>query len=208
MKILLVTSKRLRHLLRSLQRLVKGPSRSVFISIVFISLVLLQNVLSFFEKLISLQISDQILKNFLPYFQPPKVDPVQSAPISHPLFGQAPQQPQQPTNGYQDLGYNGQQYTPQPPMGGPLDYGQQQQQMNTQVPPQQQQQYAGQINYQNFRQHIPTQQQAPQMQQAPPQKVVEPPKPKMPLPEEYVYMQTVFDELKKQCINAAGNPVS
>lgn len=53
-----------------------------------------------------------------------------------------------------------------------------------------------------------TQQQ--QQQQAPPQRLQtpEPPRPKEPLPEEFVYMQTVFNELKQQCTNAAGNPVS
>lgn len=35
-----------------------------------------------------------------------------------------------------------------------------------------------------------------------------PPQPKAPLPEEYVYMQTVFNELRQQCSNAANNPVS
>lgn len=36
----------------------------------------------------------------------------------------------------------------------------------------------------------------------------EPPKAKAPIPEEYVYLQTVFNELKTQCINTATNPVS
>lgn len=34
------------------------------------------------------------------------------------------------------------------------------------------------------------------------------PKAKAPIPEEYVYLQTVFNELKTQCINTATNPVS
>lgn len=33
------------------------------------------------------------------------------------------------------------------------------------------------------------------------------PQPKAPLPEEYVYLQTVFNELRQQCSNAAANPV-
>lgn len=34
-----------------------------------------------------------------------------------------------------------------------------------------------------------------------------PAQPKAPLPEEYVYLQTVFNELRQQCSNAANNPV-
>lgn len=51
-------------------------------------------------------------------------------------------------------------------------------------------------------------QQQQQQQQPPKPQTPEPPKPKAPLPEEYVYMQTVFNELKLQCSNAAANPVS
>lgn len=36
----------------------------------------------------------------------------------------------------------------------------------------------------------------------------EPPKSKGPVPEEHMYLQTVFDELKNQCSCAANNPVS
>lgn len=35
----------------------------------------------------------------------------------------------------------------------------------------------------------------------------EPVKQKPPLPEEYMYLQTVFNELRNQCINTATNPV-
>lgn len=34
----------------------------------------------------------------------------------------------------------------------------------------------------------------------------EPPKQKPPLPEQYVFMQIVFEELKRQCVASAGNP--
>lgn len=36
----------------------------------------------------------------------------------------------------------------------------------------------------------------------------EPPKQKAPIPEEYVYLQTVLNELKTQCSNTATNPVN
>lgn len=36
----------------------------------------------------------------------------------------------------------------------------------------------------------------------------EPPKEKPPLPEEYIYLQTVLEELKTNCLNAANDPVS
>lgn len=35
----------------------------------------------------------------------------------------------------------------------------------------------------------------------------EPIKQKAPLPEEYMYLQTVFNELRNQCGNTATNPV-
>lgn len=47
------------------------------------------------------------------------------------------------------------------------------------------------------------QQQQPPQQQAP----ADPPKQKPPVPEEHMYLQTVFDELKNQCTCAANNPV-
>lgn len=67
------------------------------------------------------------------------------------------------------------------------------------------------INYQNFQtftaqQHQQQQQQMSRQTMSPP--APEPPKQKPPLPEEFIYLQTVLEELKTQCINAAGNPVS
>lgn len=70
------------------------------------------------------------------------------------------------------------------------------------------------VNYQNFQTGPPNQMQnqyvQPQQPVQPPieQARVATPKAKLPLPEEYMYLQTVFEELKNQCINAAGNPVS
>lgn len=52
------------------------------------------------------------------------------------------------------------------------------------------------------------QQQQQHIQPPPKPQTPEPPKSKAPLPEEYVYMQTVLNELKLQCSNAASNPVS
>ncbi|XP_052903590.1 protein transport protein Sec31A isoform X1 [Anopheles moucheti] len=158
--------------------------------------------------------------------QQPKVEPNAMAPITSPLpAGLAP------SNGYPDpnsnymQGNTGQQgyMAPQPTMynptmgGGPAPNA-------AGLPPQ-----SNTINYQNFQQTLPTAYQPtgptpqgqggmyypgqqtvgqpmdgaqPAMQPA----VPEPPKQKPPLPEQYVFMQTVFEELKKQCVASAGNP--
>lgn len=44
----------------------------------------------------------------------------------------------------------------------------------------------------------------PQVQQA---RIVEPEKPKAPIPDEHLHLKTVFDELKLQCHESAKNPV-
>uniref|UniRef100_A0A182PKW7 Protein transport protein Sec31A n=1 Tax=Anopheles epiroticus TaxID=199890 RepID=A0A182PKW7_9DIPT len=160
----------------------------------------------------------------------PKAEPSVMAPITSPLpAGLAP------SNGYPDpnsnymQGTTGQPYmAPQqqpnsmynPTMGG---------QQPGAAPPQ-----SNTINYQNFQQTLPSAYQAPagagtvpgqqtggmyypgaqpmdggalQPQQQPVQPAApEPPKQKPPLPEQYVFMQTVFEELKKQCVASAGNP--
>lgn len=41
-----------------------------------------------------------------------------------------------------------------------------------------------------------------------PQRQPEPPKEKPPLPEEYIYLQTVLEELKTNCLNTANDPVN
>jgi protein transport protein SEC31 len=125
----------------------------------------------------------------------------------HPLFGAAEPQQQYPSNDqmYQQQPYGGgQQYAPiqqVPPPGmspsAPTGFYQPQQQQPIQQ---------AQVNYQNF-QNFSGQQQ-PQQTMSPPPPVHEPPKQKLPLPEEFIYMQTVLEELKTQCIAAAGNPVS
>lgn len=71
----------------------------------------------------------------------------------------------------------------------------QQQQFGQYMQPQQQQQ-------QQTGQYAAAVQQPPRQAtpvQAPPQKA--------PIPEEYAYLQTVFNELRQQCSNAAVNPV-
>lgn len=65
---------------------------------------------------------------------------------------------------------------------------------------------------QTFQTQLPNaqqqQQQFTQPAQQPQAVAPEPVKQKPPLPEEYIYMQTVFNELRTQCCNATSNPVS
>ena len=140
----------------------------------------------------------------------PKKEVLASAPITHPLFGTAEQQMLSPMDqqNYQQHNYGGQQFAPvqaqsPPGMQAPGLYQPQQQQQQQQN---QQQQVPQQVNYQNF-QNFTGQQQPQQTFSPPPPPVQEPPKQKLPIPEEFIYMQTVLEELKTQCINAAGNPV-
>jgi protein transport protein SEC31 len=66
------------------------------------------------------------------------------------------------------------------------------------------------INYNNFNTFV-----APQTQNQQVQREVAPSPPiqqatpiqKPPLPEEFIYLQTVLEELKTQCVNKATNPV-
>ncbi|CRL00243.1 CLUMA_CG013516, isoform A [Clunio marinus] len=135
-----------------------------------------------------------------------------AAPITHPIFGVAEPQQQYPGSDQmyqQQANYGGQQFAPVPTQIPPPMSGQQQQQQTNfyQQPQQQQQQPLAQqqVNFQNF-QTFPGQQQPQQTMSPPPQPTQQPPKQKLPLPEEFIYLQTVLDELKSQCINAAGNP--
>ncbi|XP_064536241.1 protein transport protein Sec31A isoform X2 [Drosophila montana] len=132
-----------------------------------------------------------------------------AAPILHPLYGVDPNQNQ---NSLMDPN----QYQGAPPPGPTSFYNQtannnpqafppqqQQQQINfqpTAVPNQQQQQHwPGQPQQQSFGY---TEQPAPIQEQRQP----EPPKEKPPLPEEYIYLQTVLEELKNQCLSATNDP--
>ena len=114
-----------------------------------------------------------------------------------------------PQNGYPDpnagYGYD-QQMAPPPTMmnpAAPIPMSLQPTgQMYPGMPPQGSDQV--QMNYTTFHnQSTPMHQ---QQQPKPPTPQPEPPKQKAPLPEEYVYLQTVFEELKQHCITAAGNP--
>uniref|UniRef100_A0AAG5DHX5 Protein transport protein Sec31A n=1 Tax=Anopheles atroparvus TaxID=41427 RepID=A0AAG5DHX5_ANOAO len=158
-----------------------------------------------------------------------KAEPQPMAPITTPLpAGLAP------SNGYPDpnsnymqahgggAGVAGQYMPPQAPM-----YNNSTMAGGAPPPPAAN---ANTINYQNFQQTAPgaaapgqmggpqgsvyypgqgqdgyaQQQQHQQNAYQPP--APEPPKQKPPLPEQYVFMQTVFEELKKQCVASAGNP--
>lgn len=59
---------------------------------------------------------------------------------------------------------------------------------------------------QNFQQQQQSGIASPPPAQAPPP--AEPPKQKAPLPEEFIYLQTVFEELRRLCIQTSNNPVS
>uniref|UniRef100_A0A182MXT3 Protein transport protein Sec31A n=1 Tax=Anopheles dirus TaxID=7168 RepID=A0A182MXT3_9DIPT len=152
----------------------------------------------------------------------PKAEPSVMAPITSPLpAGLAPSNgyPDPNSNYMQNTGVQQQQQSymapQQPTMYNPTMGAAQSPQSNT-------------INYQNFQQTLPSyqptgtnpgqggmyypgqQQKQPMdggMQPPPAQPAApEPPKQKPPLPEQYVFMQTVFEELKKQCVASAGNP--
>lgn len=128
------------------------------------------------------------------------MDTTQNNIITHPLFGSDPHAQHQ--NGYAEPPNQGYQYlTPQIPTMQPhqpipsaTDIYQPQFQTHAVQPSSQQ---PLQTNYQ---------QNVPQQPMSPPP-VPEVPKAKAPIPEEYVYMQTVFNELKTQCASAATNPV-
>lgn len=109
---------------------------------------------------------------------PPKTDLPPQAPITHPLFGVNPQEMQQPHMGTVNGGYGDNTYS---------QYG-----YAPNVPP------------------PPPAAPGPQQQQQPapvaPAKIAEPPQPKPPLPEEHMYLQTVFEELRDKCAYSTKNP--
>ncbi|XP_061393011.1 protein transport protein Sec31A [Musca vetustissima] len=166
----------------------------------------------------------------------PEAAPSAPAPITHPLFGVDPNQNQNgymdPNAQYQQGGMPPPNQQPmnvlnpaQPPQMGSYynpatamqnnNMPPQQQNMNFQtsaIPQQQQQQQPQQMPQWQTQ---PTQgmvggvgynDQLQQQQQQPPQRQPEPPKQKPPLPEEYIYLQTVLEELKTNCLNATNDP--
>lgn len=122
--------------------------------------------------------------------------------ITHPLYGVDPNQNQ---NGYGDPSTG--QYATSPPnatyQGSFMTPQLPQQQPPNQLPP------SGYQQTQTFQTQLPSAQ--PQQFTQPPQQAPtpapEPVKPKPPLPEEYMYLQTVLNELRTQCSNATNNPV-
>ncbi|ALC40647.1 sec31 [Drosophila busckii] len=142
----------------------------------------------------------------------PKPKPAaEAAAIMHPIFGADPNQNQNtymdPNQYQQNLppaAGNNAYYNPQANNNAPAFAPPQQQQMNFQpsaLPNQAQQTqfWSGQQQNQTYGY---TEQPAPIQEQRQP----EPPKEKPPLPEEYIYMQTVLDELKNQCLNSTNDP--
>nr|CAD7423569.1 unnamed protein product [Timema monikensis] len=115
----------------------------------------------------------------------PKADYTGLNPITHPLYGSVPAE-QVPGN-IPNVAMN----------GGYADPGQQQQQ---------QQQYSQYPSPPLPQQNYHQQQQQQQQVAAPVARVAEPPKPKAPIPEEFMYLQTVFEELRNRCTCAATNP--
>lgn len=126
----------------------------------------------------------------------PKVELPPQAPITHPLYGAAQETsqmnpyPSQMSGGSINGGYG----DPPPSMH------------HQQQPPPLQQQFYSQFNQ-------PPSQPQPQSVAQPPvaptvTKAPEPPQPKPPIPEEHVYLQTVFEELRNKCTCAANNPQS
>ncbi|KAJ9593994.1 hypothetical protein L9F63_014589, partial [Diploptera punctata] len=113
----------------------------------------------------------------------PKTDYTPPNPITHPLFGTAPQEQAPAPPPLQNMAMNGGYVDPL--VGAPYQ--------TQQTFPQQQQQQQ-------------QQQQTQQMAPVAPAKIAEPPKPKPPIPEEHMYLQTVFEELRSRCTCAATNP--
>uniref|UniRef100_A0A336KN30 Protein transport protein Sec31A n=1 Tax=Culicoides sonorensis TaxID=179676 RepID=A0A336KN30_CULSO len=130
----------------------------------------------------------------------PKTEVGAVAPITHPLFGVDPnQQAGGQQNGYsQEPQMNYGMQNPMQPYPSQVQF--------PQTFPNVQQNFSNvQPTFPNAQQQQQQQQQQPQVQQP---VVAEPPKPKAPLPEEFIYLQTVFEELRNLCINAASNPQS
>lgn len=129
--------------------------------------------------------------------------------ITHPLFATDPNQNQnlnQNQNGYNDASVpqHGFAYGNAPPnvpyQGTFMNPNQQQMGMSSPNAPQQ----LGQT----FQTTLPNAQPPQGVPQSRPEPTPELIKQKSPLPEEYIYLQTVFNELRTHCAQTASNPVS
>ncbi|CAG9855974.1 unnamed protein product [Phyllotreta striolata] len=127
--------------------------------------------------------------------KPPTTEMSHSEPITHPLYGTAPVQPQ-PMGNFGDVGAPPRQPYSQPyyPQNPPMMLQPQPTQADT-------------FNVGNFNQN------AVSNVSEPPQEVHNPPRTrtpqvvqKAPIPEEHLHMKTVLDEFKDQCSCAANNP--
>ncbi|XP_036231501.2 protein transport protein Sec31A isoform X1 [Bactrocera oleae] len=153
---------------------------------------------------------------------PKKPEPTPtSAPITHPLFGVDPNQNQ---NGYADpyAQYQNPGMPPPPTANSniptnlqpndPVGYYNPALPQNNNLPTQQ---FPPQLNFQTSARPQQQQQQPWNSQSqnvgyteqpAPVQRQPEPVKEKPPLPEEYIYLQTVLEELKSQCLAVSADP--
>ncbi|KAK7872942.1 hypothetical protein R5R35_004256 [Gryllus longicercus] len=118
----------------------------------------------------------------------PKAEYQPQAPITHPIFGAVPAEAAPPVG---------------PNMGMPMNGGYSDQSAAYSNLQQQQQIHQYNQQQQPLQQHQQQQQQPPQHS---PVVKAEPAKPKGPVPEEHMYLQTVFNELRDRCMNAATNP--
>jgi len=145
----------------------------------------------------------------------PKTEASKVAPITHPIFGTMDSN----QNGYMNPNS---QYPQSNLSSGPQVFNPTptQQPLQQQQPLDNQNYFSSGPNQMNFKtqaisnqgyhqqsQDIMQQQQQPQQQQHSMQQQRQPetPKQKPPLPEEYMYMQTVLEELKSQCLNVASD---
>lgn len=124
-----------------------------------------------------------------PSFAPknqPKLDPVIQTPITHPLYGTAPPQEFQPAP--PTFGMPQQQYQPTSQTPNPFQPAVQ----TFQPPPSARTTGVNQGGYSD----------GPPPASA---RITEPPKPKAPIPQRYLHIQTTFEGLKGKCVAAAQN---
>lgn len=139
----------------------------------------------------------------------PSVDGTHNNVITCPLPGGQPSVQSYGQNGYADnappTSYQGTVFTPQQNPSLMPTLAPQQPTFQTQLPQATMPQFST-MQSQSF--GVPASAQVDQIAAAARIASPDPPKAKAPIPEEYVYLQTVFNELKTQCFNTATNPVS